>query len=671
MEKIIINVPKAVRFISDWSGFELPENPSIINKQITGCGFTEWCIRNKRFTVLCSPRKILLENKSEQHPGEVFYVKNDLDKVLNIDKDLLQTKPDRSEKDVVLSDEELLKYKEAVEKMKEEIYLYYFNCIQSGTPCKILTTYDSFRHVKDALGERVGQFDIIVDEFQSIFTDSKFKSDTELEFLNHLYDLKKVYFVSATPMIDDYLEMLDEFKDLPYYELDWKAENPSRVIKPQLDIIPCQRILDAAERFIKPYLEGNFEKSYYIDEDTGEIKEVESKELVIYVNSVKNICDIIRRNGLTYENTNVLCARTSENKQKIRKAFGFRKKGDPSGIGKVPKRDDPHKMFTLCTRTVYLGADFYSTCAKTLILSDANIDSLAVDITLDLPQILGRQRLLKNPWKNRATLYYRSILKKNEKTIDEFKKYLNTKVSKTESLLRSYNNALNMDKRDLAETYRFVAKHNNYKSDFVAVNVHAGKDLKPVFNNLVMVSELRAFQIQQIDYKDRFSVFRAVSDEYDEDNKVIIEFLDKFESLSLFPDKMRLLCETKFSDDELKSALELVPIMYKNYYISLGKNKLKRLSYRKSLLDKELAKDNSDEVLDNLKKLILDKFCIGEKYLKSSIKQDLREIYTLQKLDIIPKASDLEKYFEIKEINIIDKLTNKRVKGYQIIKKKE
>ena len=75
---------------------------------------------------------------------------------------------------LTLSDEELQKYKEAVEKMKEEIYLYYFNCIQSSTPCKILTTYDSFRHVKDALGERIGQFDIIVDEFQSIFTDSKF-----------------------------------------------------------------------------------------------------------------------------------------------------------------------------------------------------------------------------------------------------------------------------------------------------------------------------------------------------------------------------------------------------------------------------------------------------------------------------------------------------------------
>ena len=76
-------------------------------------------------------------------------------------------------------------------------------------------------------------------------------------------------------------------------------------------------------------------------------------------------------------------------------------------------------MFTLCTRTVYLGADFYSTNARTFIFSDANVDSLTVDITLDLPQILGRQRLDENPWKNRADLYYKTINKDNKITKQE------------------------------------------------------------------------------------------------------------------------------------------------------------------------------------------------------------------------------------------------------------
>ena len=58
--------------------------------------------------------------------------------------------------------------------------------------------------------------------------------------------------------------------------------------------------------------------------------------------------------------------------------------------------DQPHKQFTFCTRTAYLGADFYSPNAYTIICSDCNIESMSLDISLDLPQIMGRQRLQKN-----------------------------------------------------------------------------------------------------------------------------------------------------------------------------------------------------------------------------------------------------------------------------------
>ena len=76
----------------------------------------------------------------------------------------------------------------------------------------------------------------MVDEFQSIFIDARFKSDAELELLHHLQDLQRVCLVSATPMLDRYLDMLPEFKNLPYYEFDWKTENPGRVVKPKLEI---------------------------------------------------------------------------------------------------------------------------------------------------------------------------------------------------------------------------------------------------------------------------------------------------------------------------------------------------------------------------------------------------------------------------------------------------
>ena len=676
MDKTILNVPRGIEYLSDWEGFSLPVTPTIINKQITGCGFTEWCIRSTDNIVLCSPRCVLLDNKAEQHPEDVFYAKNELDESLEVDKDLISDKPTKEKVEKILSASELEEIKESVQRFRDSIFIHYFNCCQGSKPCKILVTYDSFRHVKEALGDHIKEFNIVVDEFQSIFTDSRFKSDTELEFLNQLKGLDKVSFVSATPMMDDYLEMLPEFKDLPYYQLDWGALDPGRITKPQLDVIPCQRILDAAERFIKPYLDGDFKKSY-ITESDGKLQEIESKELVIYVNSVKNICDIIRRNGLTYSNTNVLCSNTPENRKKIRKAFGFTKKSDPSGIGKVPKKGESHKMFTLCTRTVYLGADFYSTNARSLILSDANVECLAVDITLDLPQIIGRQRLKENPWKNRATLYFKSITNNNNnlKDINYLKGFIGEKRKATDELLHIYNNCgSDSGKHFLAKKYQKAVKLNNYKDDYISVNKHLGGDLIPVFNNLVMVSEIRAFEIQQVDYKDRFSVFNSITKEFKlVEHSKIVEFIDNFNSMTLFPDKMKLLCNcTDLSENEILSILDLIPIIYKNYYISLGKDKIKTLKYRKSLLEEEYnqllnTQDNSNKLDES----ILSSIIVGNRYTRQELKEIIRNIYNNLDIKLVPKSTILDEYFELKKVLITNKETGKRDNGFEILRKKE
>lgn len=669
MNKTILDVPAGIKFISEWEDFQLPDFPVIINKQITGCGFTEWCIRNNYNLILCSPRRILLENKESQHPGEVLYLRNDSDKVIDVDKDL--NKDDIRaglEEDKVYSEEELETLKNHILGMKNEVDTYYWNTITTNRPCKILVTYDSFRHVKEALGNRIKDFYVVVDEFQSIFTDSRFKSSTEMEFLGFLKDVQRLCFVSATPMMDEYLEMLPEFKDLPYCEMSWGSLDPGRIIRPELSVNPCQSILPIAESIIKTYQEGNFQKYTYRD-DYGNIQEIESRELVVYVNSVKNICDIIRRCGLVYSNTNVLCSNTPENQKKIRKAFGL-KRIEPGGIGTVPGKGEPHKMFTLCTRTVYLGADFYSTNARSLILSDANIDCLAVDITLDLPQILGRQRLLENPWKNRAELYFKSINKKE--TIEELKIRIKRKEVKTKEMLSNYETA--EYKSTLARDYQKLAKTYNYKDDYVAVNTRGGLDMFPVFNNLVMISELRAFEIQQIDYKDRFTVINQIRQNELEveiclDN--VGEFLIRFDALNFFTDKMRLLCESELTLSEINSVLELIPIDYKNYFTILGKEKIRSLSYQKSKLNLEYEKQkNFQNKTDTLLNNIYTTFFINNRYSNNFIKEKLSEIYNTLGIQSSPKATDIENYFYVKKVQIINKETGKKDRAYELISKK-
>ena len=108
MNKMIIKVPKGIRYINQWEEFSLPDHPCIIDKQITGCGFTEYCLTNQDNVILCSPRKILLENKAEQHKGDVLYAKSGLDTFVNFEKDLTTgTKRPDKEKEQTLTNEEI------------------------------------------------------------------------------------------------------------------------------------------------------------------------------------------------------------------------------------------------------------------------------------------------------------------------------------------------------------------------------------------------------------------------------------------------------------------------------------------------------------------------------------------------------------------------------------
>ena len=670
MQKEKIKVPSGIRYISEWNEFNFSKFPSkcIINKQLPGCGFTEYCIRSNENIILCSPRKMLLKNKKDQHEFEVYLVVNELEKEVNIDKDL--SKVDKTIiKDTIETSEE--KNKNIYKKIYHEIEEYCIFRSVNGLPCKILVTYDSYRIVKEILEklERFQYFYTIIDEFQSILHDSRFKSDTELSFLEYLKQSPTAYFVSATPMMDEYLEMLDEFKDLPYYELDWETEDPSRLIKPDLNSYVMRTVGEKASEIIQKYLNNDFEEIVVLR--NGIPTRVISDEAVFYVNSVNHITSIIKKNNLTSEQCNILCSDTPDNLKKIQKRLGKK-----FVIGKVPLKGVKPKMFTFCTRTVYLGADFYSLCARSFIFSDSNIDSLAVDISEDLPQILGRQRLFENPWKNSATFYYRSICDYRKVSQEEFDKEIERKKRETESLLRSYSTSLDEDKLTLAERYQTLAKTQNYKDDYVAVNEYQGGVLIPVLNNLVLVNEIRAFQIQQYDYADRCSVFSTVHNKLTPDdisNQKVVEFLRIYKNLKTIYDKLKMLCEYGLSEVEIDIVLGQLNDSdeVKSYYTILKPEKLKNLYYNSTNIKKYLGIVTfSPELLVNT---IHQNFNPGEKYSLSNLKVKLGDLYSSISYTAVPKANDILNYFEVKEYMTTEVVDGKkkRVRGYELLKRKD
>ena len=679
MDKNIIEVPKGVRFLSNWIGFNLSEFPAkcIINKQIPGCGFTEYCIRSSESIILCSPRKLLLKNKYDQHMDEVYLVVNEMDKDPGIDKDLTKEVKDsftkkRKETDQIFSDDNRVRI---FHKLYIEIEQYKFECFFKNKAMKILVTYDSYHIVKDILEklEIFQSFYTVVDEFQSILHDSRFKSDTELGFLNELRKSHSALFVSATPMMDEYLGMLDEFRDLPYFDLDWYTQDPTRVVKPNLKILTMKSIGTKAEEIITKYLNGDFDKA--VRRNNGQIYEIVSDELVIYVNSVNHIISIIKKMGLTPDQVNILCSDTEENRNRIKK-----KLGKDFDIGKVPLEGEKPKMFTLCTRTVYLGADFYSYCAQSVIFSDSNSDCLAVDISEDLPQILGRQRLEENPWKNSATFYYRTTADYRKMNGNDLINIVNTKREKTESLLRTYDGALDIDKQNLAETYKDMARLKNYKNNYIAVNLikddRGTISLSPVFNNLVMVNEIRAFRIQQIDYADRFAVFSTIHNKLTSDNIVnqeVIEFFDIYKKQNTFFRKMQLLCEYGLSEEAIHIVLDQIGEndSIKSYYTTLGPQRLRALSYNKTFIEKALGivMFSPDLLMDS----VYSDFKEGEKLSLTNIKNRLSYIYSSINYNSTPKATDIERWFEVKECLVSVEVDGKkkRSRGYELLRSKE
>lgn len=658
-----IKVPHGIRYMSQWSEFKIPDIPHIMNKQIPGCGFTEYCITNSEDVILCSPRKILLQNKFDQHRDEVYLVVNSFEKDPGTDKDL--TKEPRfirnmPKEEVLPSEEEL---DSLFKRLTFEISTYIKDCRYHNKPAKILVTYDSFRIVKDIIqhNDNLSKFRIVIDEFQSIFTDSKFKSDTELGFVDRVQDIQKVCYVSATPMIEKYLDMIDEFKNLPYYELDWSALDPGRLIRPKLTVKSLKSIYTEAGPIIKKYLDGNFDFRFVIDSN-GNPKRVESREVVFYVNSVKNITSIVKRAKLTPDQVNILVANTPENARRVRRL------GRKFSIGRVPLRDEPRKMFTFCTRTVYLGADFYSDNAQTVIISDANIDTLAVDITLDLPQIMGRQRLSENPWKDEAMLFFRSTLEKNRTNKEMFDSWIETKDEKSESLLIAHDKNEERERLNLSEVFQKYAKYFNYKDNYIAVNVSSDGKLYPVLNKLVRISELRAFEIQQCDYADRFSVFNELGKVGDFRNKnTYLEFFSVYDTLTDRRSKLKYLCEYGLAGNDLTGILEVIPERrFKDYVTVLGLEKIKSTSYSASLLDKKLNILTFDEA--KIKDLVYAEFEVGQSYIRAFIKNKLGEIYIKLNYKEKPKASDINKYFEVKNCLLPD--GNKRVNGFKLLSKK-
>jgi hypothetical protein len=297
---------------------------------------------------------------------------------------------------------------------------------------------------------------------------------------------------------------------------------------------------------------------------------------------------------------------------------------------------------------------------------------------MDLEQILGRQRLDTNPWKNCALMYVKTTNEKHRVTQEEYDEYTKKKTEKSLRLLDTYVDAKSDNKWDLAENYQIVAKVHHYRDNYVAVtriiNQKTGQvvKLQPVFNKLVQITEERAFELQQEDYADRFSVFSATQTEnFDSIEDEVEKKVEEFNNIKRVNDKLRFLVDYSktTTKENLESFLELVPGKYKDYYQIVGPDIITACSYAESEIKKRWREIVSNsEVKDDVVSEIYKTFIVGKRYTKVGIKDALNQLYQRLGYQQKAKATDLELYYIMKYVKFQE--DGKWVNGFELIGKR-
>ena len=136
---------------------------------------------------------------------------------------------------------------------------------------------------------------------------------------------------------------------------------------------------------------------------------------------------------------------------------------------------------------------------------------------------------------------------------------------------------------------------------------------------------------------------------------------------------MRLLCSVPIEKESLlNQVLELVPITYKNYYLTLGRDIILKYSCRKCELEAEYArKKRGSETIRELKSTIYAQFPIGKRLTLSEAKEELKKIYLNLGIEDAPKATDLEKFFNVRSVLLKVENKSSRQKGFEILSRKK
>ena len=332
-DEIEIVAANGASYISDFMS-DLPHN-AYINKGATGCGGTTLVITNNEQYVIAVHSINTIKNKVNQHSNLC---------------------PVYSE----ISDDDI------------NYYLENFNGIK-----KFMVTYDSLPRLLKFIN--VSEYRLLVDEVQVLIRYlGHFKISTSNNLLNQVYKFKSVSYLTATPTERCYLPQ--SLKKLDYVNIKWP-----NLKKPDIKHMYCGKQLQTkVVSFILDKLDNTDDEIYvFYNSKTG------------VTSTIKKLLSV--KPDMNLDDIKIVFSDSDENI----KYFKSQLKCKNINIGNDLVTDENgvpvagyNKRVNFISSFGFEGVDFYSFGKDviTLIVADSFSKSMRYDISIDLPQIIGRFR---------------------------------------------------------------------------------------------------------------------------------------------------------------------------------------------------------------------------------------------------------------------------------------
>lgn len=486
---------------------------------------------------------------------------------------------------------------------------------------KIITTYDSLGKVTRALEVRgdIKDWKICIDEAHKLVDSAAFRTNAVRSVLDHYSKYKAYVFGTATPVKDKY--QLPRLQHIKKNRIEWDNLSPVHVNYCQYDT----KINDVGAVLAIDFLQG-----------------ARSGNAHIFINSVNSICSIIRKmkkGGFDKpDQIRIVCANNDRNHHIIKHKLS-------ATYFNSPVSSDVKKV-NFYTATAFEGCDIYDEDGKSFIITDGTKDHTKIDITIMLPQIIGRVRDSK--YKNVVNLLYTPNQYLSNLTEAQFEENVKNEIKKAKHAVVTFNKEAKGSMvrqallKDMDNSYLIVDGNQIHTNEEAWHNeMHNFSTLRQTY----YVSKDDSKNTIQSGMKNN----NGIDYQYNDVEKIEIKGLNKVKlgQKASFEDKCKDYIKIKekghfifnMADDHL---------LIEEAYEKLGADRMKALGYRKSKI-KEALTLNSNLLSNDHKIVKYLSLKTGQWVSKSNIKMKIQEIYSKIGLKIKAKATDLKKWYDISD----------------------